>query len=270
MRVLTTDIPLKAPAAVAAFDRGVLAIPEGRGDVLVYNTQDSSPPQVLTGIHSTPVTALAVSWRPWPCLYTGAADGIARWSLEFVSTRYPEAPEPFDASWQLESELASELLTGDLEKAPAHIALDAAGDRMAACIHICTLIVSCCSGKVLARLEGHNANVTCAVFRKDQPDCVVTIAEDRRFIVYDLKAATILYASCIVSSSPFISLAAEDGGSRCAMGTNDGKVRIYDLATPDCRLLHTIDIPVVTGIQQPHWLRTSRLQAGSVRLCALM
>ena len=43
-------------------------------------------------------------------------------------------------------------------------------------------------------------------------------------------------------------------GSRCAMGSSDGKVRIYSLATPDCRLLHTIDIPTVTGAQQQPWL----------------
>lgn len=268
MRLTTDQLALRSPAAVAALDRGVLAVPEGRGAVYVYDTYDASPPQILTGIHSTPVTALCVSWRPWPCLYTGAADGIARWSLEFVGARCPQAPLPLDASWQGENELASELLTGDLDRAPAHIALDAMGDRLAACIDLCTLIVSCCSGRVLARLEGHGANVTSAAFRKDHPDSVVTIAEDRRFIVYDLKAASILYASCIVSSSPFISLATEDGGGRAAIGTSDGKVRLYDLATPDCRLLHTIDIPVVTGAQQQPWLKQSRPQAGSVSDCA--
>ena len=253
-RVSAHGIDLSAPAAVVAIDRGILAVPQGRGDVLVYNANKrDAPPEMLTGIHSSPVTGLCISWRPWPCLYTGAADGIARWALEFVS----EDPLVTSLSdgWQEDDELSSELLTGDLERAPAHVAVDAQGDRLAAAINCYTLIISCCSGKVLARLEGHNAPVTSAAFRSDHTDSVITIGEDRRFIVYDIKAATILYGSSIVSSSPFISLAAEDAmGSRCAMGSSDGKVRIYSLATPDCRLLHTIDIPTVTGAQQQPWL----------------
>jgi hypothetical protein len=268
------EVALAEPAAAAALDRGVLAVPEGRGDVRVFYAD--LPAQLLSGIHSTPVSALCVSWHPWPCLYTGAADGIARWSLEFVGAEGPlqEPLESLDTGWQRESEFASELLTGDLEKAPRHMALDGSGDRLVACVGLCTLIVSCCSGKVLARLEGHSASVTCAAFRTDHPDSVVTIAEDRRFIVYDLKAACILYGSCIVSSSPFISLATEAGGSRCAIGTSDGKVRLYDLATPDCRLLHTIDIPAATGMQHQPWLKPPQLQAGAacvrVRGCGVI
>ena len=224
--------------------------------------QPEAPPEMLTGIHSSSVTALCISWRPWPCLYTGAADGIARWSLEFATSDEID-PGLLDESWQRENEFSSELLTGDLERAPAHIAIDAAGNRLAVCVDRYALVTSCSSGKVLARLEGHNAPVTSAAFRSDAVDSIVTIGEDRRFIVYDLKAAAILYGSCIVSASPFISLATEDeGGCRCAIGSSDGKVRIYNLATPDCRLLHVIDIPTVTGTSHQPWLKKPRTPAG--------
>jgi len=263
LNVQREELALAAPAAVVAFDRGILAVPGPKGDVLVYNTrQGDAPPEMLTGIHSSAVTALCLSWRPWPCLYTAAADGIARWSLEFVAAD-AEAPVSTDAAWQQESEFSSELLTGDLERAPAHIAVDGGGNRLAVCVNRCALITSCTSGKLLARLEGHNAPVTSAAFRSDHPDSVITIGEDRRFIVYDLKAACILYGSCIVSSSPFISLATEDGGSRCALGSSDGKVRVYDLATPDCRLLHTVDIPQTMGTNPQPWLKRPRTPAGS-------
>jgi len=248
------ELALAAPAAVAAFDRGILALPQPKGDVLIYNTRQGSI-EMLTGIHSSTVTALCLSWRPWPCLYTAAADGIARWSLEFVAAD-AEAPVSTDAAWQQESEFSSELLTGDLERAPAYIAIDGGGNRLAVCVNRCALITSCTSGKLLARLEGHNAPVTSAAFRSDHPDSVITIGEDRRFIVYDLKAACILYGSCIVSSSPFISLATEDGSS-------DGKVSVYDLATPDCRLLHTVDIPQTMGTNPQPWLKRPPTPAGS-------
>ena len=131
LRVRKTELSLSSPAAIAAIDGGILAVPERRGDVLVYNTnKQDAPPEMLTGIHSSAVTAICVSWRPWPCLYTGASDGIARWSLEFV-TADPLDSASISEDWQRENELSSELLTGDLERAPAHIAIDAAGDRLA-------------------------------------------------------------------------------------------------------------------------------------------
>ena len=259
-RVNVAEIALAAPAAVAstlALDRGILAVPCRSGDVLIYNTHErDAPPEMLAGIHFSAVTALCFSWSPWPCLYTGAADGIARWSLEFVPAGLhdEDAHAALDAAWQQESELSSELLTTDLERAPVHVAVDVTGDRLAACVDCCTLIISCCSGKVLARLEGHHAPVSSAAFRSDHADSVITIGEDRRFIVYDLKAAALVYSSCIVSASPFISLAVADAGGRAAIGTSDGKVRLYDLATPDCRLLHTLDISSATNPQDQPWL----------------
>ena len=260
-RVNVAEVALANPAAVAstlALDRGILAVPCPSGDVLIYNTHErDAPPEMLAGIHFSAVTALCFSWSPWPCLYTGAADGIARWSLEFVPAGLhdEDAHAALDAAWQQESELSSELLTTDLERAPVHVAVDVTGDRLAACVDCCTLIISCCSGKVLARLEGHHAPVSSAAFRSDHADSVITIGEDRRFIVYDLKAAALVYSSCIVSASPFISLAVADAGGRAAIGTSDGKVRLYDLATPDCRLLHTLDIPSATNTQDQPWLR---------------
>jgi hypothetical protein len=80
--------------------------------------------------------------------------------LDFLPSEVQAEVGALGDEWQRDRDVKSVLLTDDLEKAPAHIAVDSTGNRLAVCVDCYTLVIGCCSGKVLARLEGHNAPVT--------------------------------------------------------------------------------------------------------------
>jgi WD40 repeat protein len=210
---------LAAPPSVAALSGDVAAIPDhrGAGDVVVYGPGGACAR--LTGFHRARVTALCFFEDELLLrLYTVATDGLAAWAIQRGGAGPMQGPG-------MSVEGPETVVEESLDEVPEHLGVDAAGRRLVVCAGRVTRVVSLKSGKVLARLEGHGGNVVAAAFRGgDAKDVVVSIGEDRRFIVYDLKAGAILYSSSIVSSSPFTSLAIEHDGNRCAIGSVDGVV----------------------------------------------
>lgn len=233
LRELDIEAQLSAPVSDIGLSSYAVALPDGNsGDVLVWFGNDTSP-QRLSGFHTKRVSALCFSEAPDKYLFTASTDGIARWPLQGLGEEESVLTPPAE-------DVRPDTLIESMDAYPSFLCLDNEQQRLAVGCNRITHLVHAWTGKVLARLEGHGALVTAAAFRSGNVDSIVTIAEDRRFIVYDLAKNCIMYQSCIVSSSPFISMAVEPGGSRCAIGSSDGKVRVYDLATPECRLLHTM------------------------------
>jgi WD40 repeat protein len=147
------------------------------------------------------------------------------------------------------------LLDQAFQTDPAHIAVDDSGDKVAVCEQNVTHIIDTNTGHVRARLEGHAAPVTAAEFRKSDDGrlCVISISEDRRFLVFDLTRQCLVYQSAIISASPFISLAMDPRGTRCAIGSADGKVRVYDMTKDDHRMLRVLDVGALTGLHDRPW-----------------
>ena len=251
--------PSCAPAIIAAGNSEVIAVSDGRSeDVLLFYGLDDINRAKSHCLHvGSTVTALCISTTITPYLFTCSTHGIQRWILSFsesvsllVDTGGISPPE--------------NVLSETLDGIPVHLSVNKTGDRLIACIDTFAIVINTGSGRVTTRLEGHSAAVTGAAFRHDHENSAVTISEDRRFIVYDLSSAAVLFQSSIVSSSPFVSIAVqEDLGSCCAIGSSDGKARVYDLATPGCRLVHTFDIPAMTGAAAASSLSFSWLQGMS-------
>jgi WD40 repeat protein len=298
----------------AALSHELAAVPDHRvaGDVLVFGPGGAQAR--LCGFHSSRVTGLCFAEGDIPRLYTVATDGLAGWAIQCIGNQRACS----DEICEIRVESPQTIVAESLNEVPEHIAADGDGRRLAVCAGKATRVVSVMSGKVLARLEGHGANVIAAAFRggdhkvqnrgfspkkgrnagpssgepaafelansfsdvllvpdatvDNEQDVVVSIGEDRRFIVYDLKGACIIYASAIVSAAPFTTLAIEQvpshlllfisyscrspsswsrattqDGHRCAVGSADGVVRCFDLSTPECRLVHQLSLPEATG-----------------------
>ncbi len=236
--------PLSAPAVAVASHSEFVAVSDGRsGEVLLFYGLETDTVESFQLHVGSIVTAMCISSHSEPYLYTCSGGGIQRWILSWGKNESVLVeggilpPEP----------VLNERLDGN----PVYIDINKAGDSVIVCIDTYALVISTSSGRITARLEGHTSAVTGAAFRHDRDHGAVTISEDRRFIVYDLSSASVLYQSPIVSTSPFISLAMQEPpfGACLAIGSADGKARVYDLATPGCRLLQTIDVPAITGAQ---------------------
>jgi WD40 repeat protein len=241
--------PTSAPAIISACHTDIIAVADGRSDdvMLFTGLEDISTMKTHHLTVGSTVTAMCISTNSTPYLFTCSSRGVERWVLSFsesvsllVDTGGIPPPE--------------NVLSETLDGVPVHLSINKRSDMLIGCIDTFAIVISTVSGRITMRLEGHTAAVTAAAFRHDHENSAVTISEDRRFIVYDLSSASILFQSSIVSASPFVSLAVQECGSYCAIGSSDGKARIYDLSTPGCRLTHTFDIPAITGAISAHFL----------------
>jgi WD40 repeat protein len=225
----------------------VIAVPDGRsGDVLIfYGICAENEYQKVKSFRlhvGATVTALCISSNTIPYLYTCSAAGIQRWILSF----------PASESLLVDGCGLSPpdyVLNDALDGIPIGVDLNRTNDSLITCVDLHALVISLQTGRITARLEGHTAPVTAAAFRHDRERSAVTISEDRRFIVYDLASSSVLFQSAIFSPHPFVCLTmhTEPGGTCCAIGSSDGRVRVFDLATPGCRQVHAVDVSALTG-----------------------
>ena len=233
-----------SPVIAAACHPDVFAVTDGTSEsiFLFYKLQDVCQAKTLCLPVCSAVTALCISSHVTPYLFACSSVGIQRWFLSFAES----VSLLVDGGGISPPDLIFEETN---RNTIVHLSANKTGNCLIACIDTYAIVINTSSGRVTARLEGHTAAVTGAAFRTDLENCAITISEDRRFIVYDLSSSAVLFQSSIVSSSPFVCLAVEEdpAGACCAIGSSDGKARVYDLASPGCRLLYTFDIPSITG-----------------------
>eukprot|EP00960_Hanusia_phi_P020552 606306-Hanusia_phi.AAC.1 len=211
----------------------------------------------LAGQHSSPVSALCFSTTEPPLLYSASAEALVEWAVA-------EGLESLIGN----KGVAARSLQASFGCPPQHVQLDESCQQLVVCAGKSARVVACSSGKVVARLEGHEAAVTCAAFLPSRPGVVVTMAEDRRFLAFDVSAGVVLYSSAILCSSSLVSLvtllppgAVEALGSRFAVGSADGKVRLFDAA--EFRQLLVMDVNEMMGGGEKPWRRQEAASAAS-------
>eukprot|EP00899_Mesostigma_viride_P012932 jgi/Mesvir1/2163/Mv16675-RA.2 len=199
-------------------------------------------PVDLYGAHARPVTALCFSDDDEAAgrgsspvlLCTASRDIILLWHVEDAYAAASMGENPRMAAILCDSQGPVEALT-----------LDPTGRLLAACVECIILIIDVLKTAVVFRLEGHIAKVTAAAFCFTSTalgPVVVSVAEDRTFKLWDLEAGALLYQSAIISASPFTALAMDPSFPRFAVGSNDGKVRFFDLTSPGCRCMQVVDV----------------------------
>ena len=121
------------------------------------------------------------------------------------------------------------------------------------------MVLSVEQGIAMAELEGHCAAINHVEFvparDEEAPTLVLTASDDRTFKVWDLQSRTMLYSSPIVSSSPFTSLSVDPNNARFALGSEDGKIRIYALPSGHSTSLHTVGLILGQGSRGAHAYR---------------
>jgi len=229
-----------ASSSCCALHNNFIALPDRRrGLIHLWNRTTQSARQ-LAGKHSSPVSALCFNTREPLLLYSASAEALVEWTVE----------DGFESLIK-EKEDRSRCLQVYFDSPPQHMELDPSSERLVVCAGQAARVVSCSSGRVVARLEGHEASVIAASFLPNRPDVVVTVAEDRRFLAFDIQAGLVLYSSAILCSSSLVSLAVETFGTRFAIGSSDGKVRLFDSA--DFRQLLVIDVNSMMGLEEKPW-----------------
>ena len=98
------------------------------------------------------------------------------------------------------------------------------------------------TSRIVWWLDGHTANVTATAFAEHRHGCVVSVSEDRTFIVWDLVHGDAIFTSQVESPTPFVAVAVDTALDRVAVGAVDGVVRFYSLR--NYTLLHVFDLSV--------------------------
>lgn len=101
------------------------------------------------------------------------------------------------------------------------------------------------SGQIERWLDGHSATVTATAFVPHRPGTLISVSEDRTFVIWDVDEGCSTFTSCIESPSPFVTVAIDSSLDRCAIGSADGVIRFYTFR--DFKLLQTLDYPTTVA-----------------------
>eukprot|EP00698_Gefionella_okellyi_P009607 TRINITY_DN2459_c0_g1_i4.p1 TRINITY_DN2459_c0_g1~~TRINITY_DN2459_c0_g1_i4.p1 ORF type:complete len:730 (-),score=168.58 TRINITY_DN2459_c0_g1_i4:73-2262(-) len=123
-----------------------------------------------------------------------------------------------------------------------YMCLDASEKIVALAIGTVVILHELRTGKILLQVEGHAGLVTACAFAPHVPHVMITVSEDRTFVIWDMRNGSALYRSAIETASPFVGLAVDPVRPRMTCGTLDGRLLTYDITIAEaCRLIHTVD-----------------------------
>jgi hypothetical protein len=133
-----------------------------------------------------------------------------------------------------------------------HVALHPVGYLVALCFGNTAAIVDTVQLTVRGTLapSGHTATLTAASFVGVECDVLVTAAEDRTFVVWDLASLTPLYRSGYETPGVFLALAV-GSGNRLFFGDSLGILRVFDLTLREtggagCRHVANVSLATAT------------------------
>eukprot|EP00741_Cyanophora_paradoxa_P003060 tig00000663_g2971.t1 len=190
----------------------------------VWAWTDPSAAPLFLGGHRTRVSALAFNDESKAdakaLLVTGSRDGIVLWDLDRCYAVFVDGGKP-----------TGTLLSGseELEEGPRMVSFAPDAARIAACVGR-EVHVFAVGSKWAVRLEGHGAAVVAARFLPGAAGRVVSAGEDREFKVWDLEAGALLFRSGVVCGSAFSALACDPERPRLALGTQDGRLFLFEAA----------------------------------------
>jgi WD40 repeat protein len=169
--------------------------------------------------------------------------------------------------WEVESALDDSegsydgiTLATQLEDSVEAVVFDASDTLLVLCLGFDLLILEVNTGGQYCRLEGHTAKVTGAVFSVQSPHLLISISEDRTFKIWDLASQSLFYQSAILSASPFLSVAADPLRNRFAVGSNCGRVWVYEMKDRGCREVRCLELRPL-ALQEERRQRQAQVQA---------
>ena len=111
----------------------------------------------------------------------------------------------------------------------AHLCLDAGDALLAACIGPRVWLVDTQDGSIVARLDGHQGDVTAAEFIV-MPSALILVSasEDRTLATWDVRGR-LLGRTGIEAGAPFTSLCTHDASGSVAVASSDAVIRLYRL-----------------------------------------
>ncbi|KAK6172448.1 hypothetical protein SNE40_016095 [Patella caerulea] len=182
--------------------------------------------------HRKTITALAFGNRPATnVLCSCAGDYVIVWDIE-VSQRN------FNERKQIKGEIIGTSI-GEIN----HCVFNADDTLVAVCVDVDVYILKSNTQTVLAVLDGHLNRVTGAEFCPHYSSTIVTISDDRTFKIWDLHSHSLVYQSCVITSSALVNICMNWDEPAFSVGSADGIVRTYDLTDGnDFRTLFQLDI----------------------------
>ncbi|XP_041373543.1 WD repeat-containing protein 27-like [Gigantopelta aegis] len=208
--------------------------------------------------HKQNVNALAFSnSRQSSLLCSAAADYVIVWNVK-------NAHEKSAAGEKIKGQIIG-LELGEVY----HCSFSMDDSSVAVCVKDAIYLLKSSEEKTIAVLEGHRGVVNVALFCPHYSATIVSIGEDRTFIVWDVNEFTLLYQSTIISSSQFITFAMNWFEPHFTIGSSDGILRTYDLSDGnDFRPLHQIDIEKLLSkeIENRESCKKNQIGDGPVRV----
>ncbi|XP_028844588.1 WD repeat-containing protein 27 [Denticeps clupeoides] len=211
--------------------RGYAAVPRRGGNLTLYSENGSGQTLALSGHHGN-VTAVAFGRVADPLLLCSASEGCAMvWDVERCYRTSSEG------------QMASGTVVGTLLGKVVYLSFCPTDERVAACSGNKIYVLNSKKEQVHAVLQGHLGPPIATEFCPWDTGVLVSISEDRTFMIWDLSKKQVLYQSAVLSSCPLISILLMEHSRQLITGSSNGQVWCHSL--PDdykCRLVTRLDI----------------------------
>ncbi len=218
---------------------------EGEPVVNVCSLKKTSAPAlrllVSEAVHPK-VTALHIGTR-------GSSETLAEKRL-FASTRqsiHMWDIEECYAAWERGAGAPCTALDIPSDCRVTHLATDARFKWLAAVCDAEVLVYRLRDQALSMRLDGHSLQVNAVHFDTSGCERLITVSDDRTFKVWDLEERELAYQSSIYGAAPLTSLALDPTFPRMAVGSTNGLVRFFDLASPSFQQIQSLDIPLAVA-----------------------
>uniref|UniRef100_A0A8C5QDS0 WD repeat domain 27 n=1 Tax=Leptobrachium leishanense TaxID=445787 RepID=A0A8C5QDS0_9ANUR len=190
------------------------AFPINGNDVHVWDIKDPNEKTYVLKGHHEPVTAVTFRQAMIPCLLCSASrDYVIVWNLDECKQSVQRGLLP------------QGLIIGTLLGTVSYLTFHPDGMKVAACAGNQIFILHTEHEDVFAELSGHLAPVTAAEFWED--NLVVSISEDRTFMVWDFDNETLVYQSAVLSAFPLLSMFIDRENNQMVTGCVDGQLRVF-------------------------------------------
>ncbi|KAL4641228.1 WD repeat-containing protein 27 isoform X1 [Arapaima gigas] len=130
-------------------------------------------------------------------------------------------------------------LLGDVH----HLSMCPSDNRTAACVADKIYILSTKKEEILQVLEGHLGSVTATEFCSWDENIIISVSEDRTFVLWDLMKREMLYQSAVLSAFPLLSVTLCEENRQLIIGSADEQVWSFTISDDHrCHLVSKIDL----------------------------
>ena len=241
---MRATLPLGTPASCVSTDGSCVVFARGgdRGVTLCVppDGQLGTPTFSVALVHPSqrrPVTA-ARGPRPW--LVTASKDAVLLWNVDDARESLGDVSEP--------PEPDAILHDASLGASPDAVAVAADASRVAVSAGDEVRVLDVADCRCAFILEGHVGRVPALAFDPRDPSRLITVGEDRTFVVWDVVAGGADARSAILGAAVPTSVSVDPTYPRAAIGAADGTIRFFDLGNPGCSPIRALDLAAASRV----------------------